>query len=111
MPTNYEKLYTPHQVEMLFAVVRVVLNEGHTVTLQSFCARTHFKENQHTRRFLDRLVKEGIITAFNVHFSDGYRRKVYCARNMRDMFERDYSASLIDHRRIMTFVPAEENAL
>jgi hypothetical protein len=111
MPTNYEKLYTPHQVEMLFAVVRVILNEGHTVTLQSFCARTHFKENQHTRRFLDRLVREGIIAAFNVHFSDGHKRKVYCDKNTRGMFEFSYSHSEIDHTRLMPQSLAERYQL
>jgi len=108
MPTNYEKLYTPHQVEMLFAAIRVILSEGHTVTLQSFCARTHFKENQHTRRFLDRLVKEGIITAFDVHFSDCHKRKVYCAQNTRRLFEDSYSSAEIDHHRIMPQIFAED---
>jgi len=101
MSMNYEKLYTPHQVDILFAAVRVILNEGHTVTLQSFCARTNFKENHHTRRFLDRLVKEGIIAAFNVHFSDGHKRKVYCAQNTKRMFEDSYSSAEIDHHRLM----------
>jgi len=108
MPTNYEKVYTQHQVEMLFAVVRIILNEGHTVTLQSFCARTHFKDNHHTRRFLDRLVKEGMIVSFNVHFSDGYKRKVYCAQATRRMFEQSYSSSEIDHHRLMPQIFAED---
>jgi hypothetical protein len=101
MSMKYEKLYTPHQLEIMFAAVRLILIEGHTITLQSFCARAHFKQNQHTRRVLDRLVREGMFASFNVHFSDGHKRKVYCAQNTRSMFEESYSSAEIDHYRLM----------
>jgi len=101
MPTKHEKPFTPHQSDMFKTIVRLVIVEGHTVTLQSFCARTHFKENHHTRRFLDRLVRENIIVSFPVRFSDGRSRKVYCAQHTRNMFEHSYWRAEIDHDRIM----------
>jgi len=101
MPTKDEKVFTAHQNEMFRAVVRLVIVEGHTVTLQSFCARTHFKENHHTRRLLEYLVKQNFIARFNVKFSDGRSRKVYCAQHTRHMFEESYSSSEIDHHRLM----------
>jgi len=108
MPTNYEKVFTPHQNEMFKAIVRLVLVEGHTVTLQSFCARTHFKENHHTRRLLEYLVKQNFIVSFEVHFSDGHKRKVYCAQNTRRIFEDSYSSAEIDHHRLMMQSLAED---
>lgn len=86
---------------MFVEAVRLILREGRTVTLQSFCAYTGYKPNQHTKRFLDRMVNEDFVTAFNVKFGDGYTRRVYCAQNTRSMFEQSYSSSEIDHHRLM----------
>jgi hypothetical protein len=88
-------------MEMFVEAVRLILREGRTVTLQSFCAHTGYKPNHHTKRFLERMVKEDFVTAFSVKFGDGYTRRVYCAQNTRSMFERSYQSSELDHSRLM----------
>jgi len=100
MSTKKQFPSTPHQTAMFVEVVRLVLREGRTMTLQSFCAVTGYKPNHHTKRFLERMVKEEFITSFNVKFSDGYTRRVYCAQNTLVMFEHSYSSSELDHSRL-----------
>jgi len=109
MPKNYLNLRSMYQYAVFAQVVRLLLVEGHVVTLQSFCAHTHFKENRHTRRLLEYFVKLNVIASFVVNFSDGYNRKVYCAQRTRSMFERDYSSSEIDHHRLMPQIFANED--
>jgi len=101
MSTKKQFPATPHQTAMFVAVVRLILREGRTVTLRSFCAHTGFKENHHTQRFLDRMVREGFCTSFNTKFSDGYTRKVYCGQLTRPYFEENYRSSELEHSRLM----------
>lgn len=86
---------------MFSAAIKLCLIEGRTVTLQSFCARTGFLANHHTRRFLDAMVAHGYCVSFMIRFSDGFKRRVYCAERSRDAFERNYSSSEIDHHLLM----------
>jgi len=101
MSTKNQFPATPHQTAMFLKAARLILQEGRTVTLKSFCAHTGFKENHHTQRFLDRMVKEQWCAVFSVKFSDGYTRKVYCAQATKRWFEENYRSSELEHSRLM----------
>jgi hypothetical protein len=72
--------YTHKDLAVGFCAMMAAFHENASFTVEAFCKKYSFKPNRHTRRALNEMVADGILTKHKTLYNDGHYRMVYAAQ-------------------------------
>jgi len=72
--------YSKHQLAIMVACLVLAYAHRASFTIVGFCARYGFKDNRHTRKVVNRMVADGLLTKHKQLYQDGKYRNLYCGQ-------------------------------